>query len=118
GRPHTLFTRETHVNAYIIKLNSETGKKSYQAATEKGLPTVANPTPQLHRQKIIPGCHGKESATVADHTHYSLKNDRTMRITSLVDDPRKCTKWKELCNQKLANRPQKRSYYGDHVACR
>ncbi|PON74710.1 hypothetical protein PanWU01x14_047690, partial [Parasponia andersonii] len=46
-----------------------------------------------------------------------LKNDRTMGITSLVDDLRKRTKREELRNQKLANRPQKRSYYKDHVAC-
>ncbi|PON64631.1 hypothetical protein PanWU01x14_123430, partial [Parasponia andersonii] len=48
----------------------------------------------------------------------NLKIDRTMGITLLVDDPRKRTKRKELRNQKLASRPQNRSYYGDHVACR
>ncbi|PON34051.1 hypothetical protein PanWU01x14_347510 [Parasponia andersonii] len=48
----------------------------------------------------------------------NLKNDRTMGIMSLVNDLRKRTKRKELRNQKLACRPRKRSYFGDHVACR
>ncbi|PON71474.1 hypothetical protein PanWU01x14_072710 [Parasponia andersonii] len=37
---------------------------------------------------------------------------------SLADDSRKRMKRKELRNQKLASKPQKRSYYGDHVAYR
>ncbi|PON35195.1 hypothetical protein PanWU01x14_338270, partial [Parasponia andersonii] len=49
-------------------------------------------------------------------------SDRTMGITScnkiLADGPRKHTKRKELRNQKLASRPRKQSYCGDHIACR
>ncbi|PON69905.1 hypothetical protein PanWU01x14_083690 [Parasponia andersonii] len=37
---------------------------------------------------------------------------------SLVNDLRKRTKRKLLCNQKLASKPQKRSYYGSHVTRR
>ncbi|PON66729.1 hypothetical protein PanWU01x14_107660, partial [Parasponia andersonii] len=94
GRPYILFMRETHVNAYIIKKSdSEIGQ--IYCHTEKGLPTVADPTFYLHRQKILPacygegsahsdrphasvaqveimpGCHRKRSSTFADHTHNS-----------------------------------------------
>ncbi|PON39924.1 hypothetical protein PanWU01x14_301260 [Parasponia andersonii] len=48
-----------------------------------------------------------------------LKIDRTMGTTLcnkiLADDLRKCTKRKELRNQEPASRPQKRSYYGNHI---
>ncbi|PON65077.1 hypothetical protein PanWU01x14_119940, partial [Parasponia andersonii] len=47
-----------------------------------------------------------------------LKDDHTMGITLLADDLRKRTKRNELRNQKLASRPKKLSYRGDHVACR
>ncbi|PON36009.1 hypothetical protein PanWU01x14_331700, partial [Parasponia andersonii] len=142
GRPHALFTRENHVNAYIIRsLNSETGQVF--SHMEKGLPTVADPTfylhkqkghprlprkrvrPQwliqrfiLHRQKIIPNYHGKGSATVTDYMHYS-RNKRSYYESHVTHQrPEKTYEEETAVQQELASIPQKRSHYGSHITRR
>ncbi|PON37538.1 hypothetical protein PanWU01x14_319570 [Parasponia andersonii] len=60
---------------------------------------------------------GKSCAT--KNLPADLKIDRIMGIIScnkiLADGLRKRMKRKELRNQKLASRPQNRSYYGNHI---
>ncbi|PON31497.1 hypothetical protein PanWU01x14_369460, partial [Parasponia andersonii] len=81
--------------------------QTFYAVTERGQPIVADPTPRLRRQKIIPGYRGKGSAKVADHTHYSYKSARTLGLTLLADDPRKRAKDKLLCKAKTCQQTQK-----------
>ncbi|PON41650.1 hypothetical protein PanWU01x14_288240 [Parasponia andersonii] len=46
-----------------------------------------------------------------------LIKNRTARITSLADGPRKRMRRNELRNKMLASRSHQKSYCGDHVAC-